>query len=60
MIEIKNVTTDKEILERDRFQSHRHHLSNFEFGNISVITHYNFIIFVSLGQFFYFEQQETL
>ena len=51
--------TDKKILERDRFQSHCH-LSNFEFGNISVITHYNFIFFVSLGLFSFFEQQETL
>ena len=35
---LREKITDKKILERDRFQSHRH-LSNFEFGNISAITH---------------------
>ena len=35
-------------------------LANFEFGNISVITRYNFIFFVSLGLFSFFEQEETL
>ena len=51
--------TDKKISERDRFQSHCH-LPNFEFGNISEITHCNFIFFVSLGLFSFFEQKETL